>query len=69
MNEDIKVRWLKDNEGTKVAPKTLSSQVYNEDGTLFKNEINQSFENFNNSIEELNNKIENIPSQVQVNWD
>lgn len=36
MNETIKVRWLTDHEQTKVAPKTLSSQVYNEDGTRFK---------------------------------
>ena len=32
MVENIKVRWLTDHEQTKVAPKTLSSQVYNEDG-------------------------------------
>jgi hypothetical protein len=39
MNETIKVRWLTDHEQTKVAPKTLSSQVYNEDGTRFKDTV------------------------------
>ena len=44
MSETIKVRWLTDHEKTKVAPKTLSSQIYNEDGTLFKDSINQLIE-------------------------
>ena len=34
MSETIKASWLTDHEKTKVAPKTLASQVYNEDGTL-----------------------------------
>lgn len=33
MEENIKVRWLTDHEQTKIAPKTLVTQVYNEDGT------------------------------------
>ena len=39
MAENIKVRWLVDNEQNKIAPKTLSSQILNEDGTLFKDSI------------------------------
>ncbi len=42
MTENVKVRWLTDHEQTKIAPKTLASQVYNEDGTLFKDTINES---------------------------
>ena len=33
MAENIKVRWLIDNEQNKIAPKTLSTQILNEDGT------------------------------------
>lgn len=33
MEENIKVRWLTDHEQTKIAPKTLVTQVYNEDGS------------------------------------
>ena len=50
MNENIKVRWLTDSEQTKVAPKTLSSQVYNEDGTLLKDSIAASIETLNENI-------------------
>lgn len=44
MTENIKVRWLTDHEQTKVAPKTLSSQVFNEDGTLYKDIVNNALE-------------------------
>lgn len=37
--EEIKVRWLTDIEGNKIAPKTLSTQILNEDGTLFKDTV------------------------------
>ena len=50
MNENIKVRWLTDHEQTKVAPKTLSSQVYNEDGTLLKDSIANSLNALNENI-------------------
>lgn len=50
MNENIKVRWLTDHEQTKVAPKTLSSQVYNEDGTLLKDSIENSLKTLNENI-------------------
>lgn len=39
MSENIKVRWLTDHEQTKIAPKTLSTQILNEDGTHFKDTI------------------------------
>lgn len=53
MSETIKVRWLVDHEQNKVAPKTLSSQVINEDGTLFKDEVN-------NSIVELSDRVDHV---------
>ena len=39
MAENIKVRWLVDHEQTKIAPKTLSTQILNEDGTHFKDSV------------------------------
>ena len=45
MSETIKALWLTDENGVKIAPKTLSSQVINEDGTLFKDEIQTSLDN------------------------
>ena len=61
MIENIKIRWLTDNEKTKVAPKTLSSQVYNEDGTLFKDIVNTA-------IEDLSNLKANKTDIAQADW-
>ena len=68
MTENVKVRWLTDHEGTKVAPKTLSSQVYNDDGTLLKDKIDASIEN---AVETLNEAIGNKVDKtdiVQSDW-
>jgi hypothetical protein len=50
MTENVKVRWLTDHEQTKIAPKTLASQVYNDDGTLFKDTIAASLNNFEETV-------------------
>jgi hypothetical protein len=50
MSENIKVRWLVDNEQTKIAPKTFSTQILNEDGTHFKDTVETS-------ISEIDEKI------------
>ena len=50
MAENIKARWLVDHEQIKIAPKTLSTQIINEDGTRFKDTIETS-------ISEIDNKI------------
>lgn len=50
MVENVKVRWLTDHEKTKIAPKTLASQVYNDDGTLFKDTIAASLNNFEETV-------------------
>ena len=50
MAENIKARWLVDHEQTKIAPKTLSTQIINEDGTRFKDAIETS-------ISEIDEKI------------
>ena len=50
MVENVKVRWLTDHEQTKIAPKTLASQVYNEDGTLFRDKVNEMFTNLEENV-------------------
>lgn len=50
MSEIIKVRWLVDQDQNKIAPKTLSSQVINEDGTLFKDTVNESLNNLKDTV-------------------
>lgn len=39
MPTTIKTGWLKDKEGNKFAPKTLTSQVQTSDGTLIEDKI------------------------------
>ena len=71
MSETIKVRWLVDNEQTKVAPKTLSSQVINEDGTLFKDEVNSSITALSDRVDYINDVIDNKVDKtdiVQADW-
>lgn len=45
MSETIKALWLTDENGVKIAPKTLSSQVINEDGTLFEDKVRVAIDN------------------------
>ena len=66
MSENIKVRWLTDHEQTKVAPKTLSSQVYNEDGTLYKDTINEALAN-KADVNTLNEKLNDYYTKEAVN--
>lgn len=50
MAENIKVRWLTDHEQTKIAPKTLASQVLNEDGTHFKDAVENAIANVESEV-------------------
>lgn len=50
MTENIKVRWLTDHEQTKIAPKTLSTQILNEDGTHFKDTVETAITNVETEI-------------------
>ena len=50
MAENIKVRWLVDHEQNKVAPKTLSTQILNEDGTRFKDTVENEITNIATEI-------------------
>lgn len=40
MSTTLKAGWLKDSQGNKFAPKTMSSQVIKDDGTLLEDKIN-----------------------------
>jgi len=59
MAENIKVRWLVDHEQTKIAPKTLSTQILNEDGTKFKDTIEDS-------VSEIDTKIDLHSSNSEI---
>ncbi len=50
MTENVKIRWLTDHEQTKIAPKTLATQVYNEDGTSFKDAVETAIVNAETNI-------------------
>ena len=65
MIENIKVRWLTDHEQIKVAPKTLSSQVYNENGTLYKDTVNEALESKADKSY-VDEQIANIPTESDV---
>ena len=50
MPDVIKTRWLVDHDQNKIAPKTLSSQVINEDGTLFKDTVQTNLDTLSNLV-------------------
>lgn len=52
MEENIKVRWLTDHEQTKIAPKTLITQVLNENGSRFKDSYDTAMAEMTASVDE-----------------
>ena len=57
MEENIKVRWLTDHEQTKIAPKTLITQVLNENGSRFKDSFDATIAGMTESVEAGNRQI------------
>lgn len=57
MEENIKVRWLTDHEQNKIAPKTLITQVLNENGSRFKDSFDATIAEMNESVEASNRQI------------
>lgn len=55
MSTTVKTGWLKDKEGNKFAPKTLTSQVQTSDGTLFEDKIQADLDELETSV---NNKLD-----------
>ena len=66
MSENIKVRWLTDHKQTKIAPKTLITQVLNEDGTRFKDSYDVSVTEINNSIDEGKRQIREHANNTDI---
>lgn len=59
MPEVIKTLWLKDANQNKIAPKTLSSQIINLDGTSFEEEINTKINGITTNLQsEIDSKYE-----------
>ena len=51
MATTVNVGWLNDENGDKFAPKTLSSQVINNDGTSLQNTLNTMTSNIENKAQ------------------
>jgi hypothetical protein len=66
MTENIKARWLTDNEQVKIAPKTLITQVLNEDGTRFKKTFEDSVSNINTTIDETGRAIRDHANNAEI---
>ena len=52
MSTTVKAGWLKDSQGNKFAPKTMSSQVIRDDGVVLEDKINQDLANLETSVKE-----------------
>ena len=69
MKEDIKIRWLTDNERVKIAPKTLATQIFNEDGSHFKDTVETAFENINSNLgPHINNNNIHVTQEEKEAW-
>lgn len=66
MSENIKVRWLVDHEQTKIAPKTLATQILNEDGTHFKDEFDATIIEITESIDEGKRQISDHANDTEI---
>lgn len=58
MAENIRVGWLHDHSGMKFAPKTLSTQILNTDGTSYKTTMDGTIAQINDTVAQK--------SQVQI---
>ena len=62
MTETINIGWLKDNNGGKFAPKTLTSQIQTNDGILLDNKIQSDINALRDEIKAYTDeKISEIP--------
>ena len=66
MEENIKVRWLTDHEQTKIAPKTLITQVLNENGSRFKDSFDATIAEMNESVEAGNRQIRDHANNTEI---
>lgn len=76
MEETIKVRWLEDHEQNKIAPKTLITQVLNENGSRFKDSFDTTIAEMTASIDEgkrqtrdhINNTDIHVTQEEKDTW-
>ena len=66
MEENIKVRWLTDHEQTKIAPKTLITQVLNENGSRFKDSYNTAMAEMTASVDEGKRQIRDHANNTEI---
>ena len=66
MEENIKVRWLTDHEQNKIAPKTLITQVLNENGSRFKDSFDTTIAEMNESVEASNRQIRDHANNTEI---
>ena len=66
MEENIKVRWLVDDEQTKIAPKTLITQVLNENGSRFKDSFDTAIAEMTESVEAGNRQIRDHANNADI---
>lgn len=52
MSTTVKAGWLKDSQGNKFAPKTMSSQVITNDGVVLEDKITEDLANLETSVKE-----------------
>ena len=52
MSTTVKAGWLKDKDGNKFAPKTMASQVINNDGTLLTAQIDSDLAELETSLKD-----------------
>ena len=52
MSQTVKAGWLKDSQGNKFAPKTLSSQVRTDDGRTIEDKFNAELTELENALAE-----------------
>ena len=66
MEENVKVRWLTDHEQTKIAPKTLITQVLNENGSRFKDSFDATIAEMNESVEAGTRQIRDHANNAEI---
>ena len=66
MEENVKVRWLTDHEQTKIAPKTLITQILNENGSRFKDSFDATITEMNESVEAGTRQIRDHANNAEI---
>ena len=72
MSTKVKTGWLKDEEGKRFAPKTLTSQIQTNDGVLLEDKINDKVDKVegkqlstNDYTTEEKNKVSKIDNKAE----